>query len=41
MSVLIWKTSVNSRLTGRLFHLRSLCGIVEEEALTGEVVARR
>jgi hypothetical protein len=29
------------RLTGRLFHLRSLCGIVEEEALTGDAAAPR
>jgi len=28
-------------LTGRLFHLRLLCGIVEEEALIGDKAAPR
>lgn len=28
-------------LTGRLFHLRLLCGIVEEEELTGGAAAPR
>jgi hypothetical protein len=32
---------MNPGLPGRLFHLCSLCGIVEEEVLTGEAVAPR